>query len=49
MMGWWVVFGMITAKVFFTRFPIDKKTPLTDVVSDPIELHVHGRRAALAD
>ncbi len=48
-MGRWVVFGVIITKVFFAWFPIDKEVALTDAVTDPIEPHVHGPRAALAD
>ena len=48
-MGRGMVLGEVVCQVLGTRAPVIQEVTLVDAVTDPIEPHVHGPRAALAD
>jgi hypothetical protein len=47
MMGRRMMLGEVVCLVSFSRFPVDNELALLNAVTDPVESHIHGTRAAL--
>ena len=49
MMGGWVMFCVVVAKVGATWFPVDKELSLDFMIFDPVEAHVDRLGSILLD